>query len=195
MMRREIVITVLIFSLFATIMICIQKEGVAMDSPKDTAGFAKAIFAAGCFWGIEAAFSEVPGVIKTTVGYAGGNFTNPSYEDVCSGRTGHAEAVEVIFDPNKVSYEKLLDVFWSIHNPTTPNRQGPDVGYQYRSAIFYFTEEQKIAAEKSKEMLEKTGKFGNPIVTQIVPASKFYKAEEYHQQYHKKHGMTSCRAL
>ncbi|TFG09115.1 MAG: peptide-methionine (S)-S-oxide reductase [Promethearchaeota archaeon] len=147
----------------------------------------KATFAAGCFWGVEASFRKVKGVISTRVGYTGGHFENPTYEDVCSHKTGHAEAVEVTYDPSIVSYEKLLDVFWSIHDPTTLNRQGWDVGAQYRSAIFYHDEEQKKIALKSKEDLEKSGKFKRTIVTEITPLTEFYQAEDYHQQYHEKH--------
>ncbi|MHC4185355.1 MAG: peptide-methionine (S)-S-oxide reductase MsrA [Planctomycetota bacterium] len=156
-------------------------------------GYEKATFAAGCFWGVEAAFRQVKGVISTTVGYTGGHFENPTYRDVCSDRTGHAEAVEAIYDPRQVSYEQLLEVFWNIHNPTTPNRQGPDVGSQYRSAIFYHSESQLKAAESSKESLEKSRRFRRPIVTQITPASIFYRAEEYHQRYLEKQGRASCR--
>jgi peptide-methionine (S)-S-oxide reductase len=152
----------------------------------------KATFAAGCFWGVEAAFRQVKGVSATSVGYTGGAFDNPTYEDVCSDQTGHAEAVQVEYDPSRVSYEQLLDVFWSNHNPTTPNRQGPDIGSQYRSAIFYHTPEQKEAAEKSKEHLEKTGRFRNPIVTEVTPAQTFWKAEDYHQQYLEKRGLSQC---
>lgn len=144
----------------------------------------KATFAAGCFWGVEAAFREVKGVTSTTVGYTGGTFDNPTYKDVCTGRTGHAEAVQVEYDPSQVCYDELLTMFWNMHDPTTPNRQGPDVGTQYRSAIFYHTPEQKDAAIASKEKLEKSG--SKPIVTEIVPASTFWEAEEYHQQYLKK---------
>ena len=143
----------------------------------------KAIFAAGCFWGVEANFRKIKGVKSTRVGYIGGKFSNPTYKDVCSHKTGHAEALEVTYDPNEVTYEDLLDVFWSIHDPTTLNRQGPDVGTQYRSAIFYLDEEQKNMATRAKEKLEESNRFPNPIVTQIVPASEFWEAEEYHQQY------------
>jgi peptide-methionine (S)-S-oxide reductase len=153
---------------------------------------AKATFAAGCFWGVEAAFQQVTGVKSTIVGYTGGTFENPSYEDVCTGRTGHAEAVEIEYDPAVVLYEKLLSVFWKIHDPTTLNRQGPDVGTQYRSAIFYHNSEQKEEAIASKERLEQSGVYKRPIVTEIVPASKFYRAEEYHQRYLEKRGKTSC---
>lgn len=143
----------------------------------------KAIFAAGCFWGVEANFRKIHGVISTRVGYIGGKFSNPTYKDVCSHKTGHAEAVEVVFDSSKVSYEELLDVFWSIHDPTTLNRQGPDVGTQYRSAIFYLDLKQKEKAENSKAKIEASNSFNRPIVTQIIPASDFWEAEEYHQQY------------
>jgi len=153
---------------------------------------AKATFAAGCFWGVESAFQQVAGVKSTTVGYTGGTLKNPSYEDVCTGRTGHAEAVEIEYDPAVVSYEKLLSVFWKIHDPTTLNRQGPDIGTQYRSAIFYHNSEQKEGAITSKESLEQSGFYKRPLVTEIVPASKFYRAEEYHQRYLEKRGKTSC---
>jgi peptide-methionine (S)-S-oxide reductase len=148
-----------------------------------------ATFAAGCFWGVEEAFRETKGVKSTIVGYTGGWFNDPTYRDVCTDKTGHAEAVQVQFDPNEVSYEDLLDVFWSIHNPTTKNRQGPDIGSQYRSMIAYHTPEQESISKKSKEDLEKSGKLnGRRIVTEIVPASTFYKAEEYHQKYYQKRG-------
>jgi peptide-methionine (S)-S-oxide reductase len=148
----------------------------------------KAIFAAGCFWHVEHAFGNVPGVISTAVGYIGGTTENPTYKMVCSDTTGHAEAVQVTYDPQQVTYEQLLDVFWKIHDPTQLNRQGPDVGTQYRSAIFYYTSEQRRVALDSKAKLEKSGKFSEPIVTEIFPAGDFYHAEEYHQQYFKKHG-------
>jgi len=154
----------------------------------------KATFAAGCFWGVEAAFRKVKGVINATVGYSGGSTPNPTYEQVCTDKTGHAESVQVEFDPLVVPYEKLLDTFWSIHDPTTRNRQGPDVGTQYRSAIFYHTPEQKDRATASKEELEQSARYrGRSIVTEIVPATTFYPAEEYHQRYHQKHGLGSCR--
>ncbi len=149
----------------------------------------KATFAAGCFWGVEAAFRQVPGVAWATVGYTGGHLTNPTYEDVCSNTTGHAEAVEVEFDPSRVTYEDLLDVFWKVHDPTTLNRQGPDVGSQYRSAIFFHTPAQQAAAVASKERLQRGGAFRRPIVTEIVPAAAFYRAEEYHQRYLEKRGV------
>ena len=148
----------------------------------------KATFAAGCFWGVEAAFRQVKGVVSTSVGYTGGSFDDPTYEDVCSGRTGHAEAVEVEYDPSKVSYEELLTMFWDSHDPTTLNRQGPDVGTQYRSAIFFHTPEQGSAAIASKEKLQRSGRYKKPIVTEITPASQFYRAEDYHQQYFEKRG-------
>lgn len=143
----------------------------------------KAIFAAGCFWGVEANYRKINGVLSTRVGYIGGSFTEPTYGDVCSHKTGHAEALEVTFDTSKVSYDELLDVFWMIHDPTTLNRQGPDVGTQYRSAIFYLNSEQKEKAMSSKANLEALKRFKKPIVTQIVSASLFWEAEEYHQQY------------
>jgi peptide methionine sulfoxide reductase msrA/msrB len=149
----------------------------------------KATFAAGCFWGVEAAFAQIKGVVKTTVGFTGGKLKNPSYEDVCTNKTGHAETVELEYDPSVVSYEKLLDIFWDIHDPTTPNQQGPDIGSQYRSAIFYHTPEQEKSARLFKEKLEKSGKFKAPIVTEIIPAQEFYPAEEYHQRYFEKHGL------
>ena len=148
----------------------------------------KATFAAGCFWGVEEAFRKVKGVVSTSVGYTGGSFNNPRYEDVCSGKTGHAEAVQVAYDPAHVSYEELLSVFWENHDPTTLNRQGPDIGTQYRSAIFFHTPEQKAAAVASKENLQKSGRYKNPISTEIAPASQFYRAEDYHQQYFEKRG-------
>lgn len=153
---------------------------------------AKATFAAGCFWGVEATFRALPGVTSTRVGYTGGNLANPTYKDVCTDRTGHAEAVEVEFDQTKISYEKLLDVFWENHDPTQLNRQGPDWGTQYRSAIFYHSREQESAAKASKQELEKAHRYSKPIVTQIVPATTFYEAEDYHQQYLEKRGLATC---
>ena len=153
---------------------------------------AKATFAAGCFWGVEATFRQIPGVISTRVGYTGGNFANPSYKDVCTDRTGHAEAVEVEYDPAKVSYEELLNVFWENHDPTQLNRQGPDWGSQYRSAIFFHSPEQEQAAIASKHALENERRSNRPIVTRIVPAVTFYEAEDYHQQYLEKRGLASC---
>lgn len=149
-----------------------------------------ATFAAGCFWGVEASFRQIKGVKSTRVGYTGGQMKNPTYEDVCSDETGHAEAVEVTFDPKKVSYEKLLEVFWQNHDPTQLNMQGPDVGTQYRSAIFYHNQKQKEAAIKS--LKEEQKKYKKPIVTEIKPATTFYIAEEYHQQYLEKRGLSTC---
>jgi peptide-methionine (S)-S-oxide reductase len=148
----------------------------------------KGTFAAGCFWGVEEAFRQVKGVVSTAVGYTGGLFKDPTYKDVCSGKTGHAETVEIEYDPSRVSYEELLSVFWENHDPTTLNRQGPDIGTQYRSAIYVHTPEQKAAAIASKENLQKSGRYKNPISTEITPASQFYRAEDYHQQYFEKRG-------
>lgn len=151
----------------------------------------QATFAAGCFWGVQAAFDQIigKGVVSTRAGYTGGHFKNPAYEDVCSDKTGHAEAVEITYDPAKISYEKLLEAFWSIHDPTTPNRQGADTGSQYRSVIFFHTSAQERLARQSQEKLEKSKRFRNKIVTEIVKAKEFYPAEEYHQQYYKKQGI------
>lgn len=152
----------------------------------------KATFAAGCFWGVEELFRKMPGVLATAVGYCGGTTTNPTYKQVCTDSTGHAEAVEIDFDPGQVSYEALLDAFWSNHNPTTRDRQGPDVGSQYRSAVFYHNDAQHQAAIAVRDKLAASGKFPRPIVTQIVPAVEFYRAEDYHQQYLAKRGMGQC---
>jgi peptide-methionine (S)-S-oxide reductase len=152
----------------------------------------KATFAAGCFWGVEAAFRQVPGVVATRVGYTGGHTTDPTYERVCSHTTGHAEAVEVTYDPERVSYEQLLDVFWTKHNPTTKNRQGLDIGDQYRSAIFFHSPEQQEAAERTKEAMQAKLHWPKKVVTEIVPAPQFYEAEDYHQQYLEKLGRSSC---
>ena len=151
-----------------------------------------ATFGAGCFWGVEAAFRRVPGVLDAVSGYSGGHTENPSYKDVCSDRTGHAEVVQVTFDPSKVTYEQLLDIFWKIHDPTQVNRQGPDFGTQYRTAIFYHSPEQEVAARKSKQALEASGKLRRPIATEITPASPFWRAEEYHQRYLERRGAESC---
>lgn len=148
-----------------------------------------ATFAAGCFWGVEKTFRQLEGVVNTTVGYTGGNIKNPTYEQVCTDKTGHAEAVQVEYDPNKISYEQLLDVFWQSHDPTTKNRQGPDVGSQYRSAIFFHDEEQENLAKRSKEKLQASGHYQQPIVTEILPATIFYPAETYHQRYLDKHNL------
>ncbi|MCU1285976.1 MAG: peptide methionine sulfoxide reductase [Acidobacteriales bacterium] len=152
----------------------------------------KATFGAGCFWGVEAAFRQIPGVKATAVGYMGGATQNPTYQDVCTDETGHAEVVEVQYDPSLVSYDVLLNTFWENHNPTTLNRQGPDVGSQYRSAIFFHSPEQEGVAKVSKEKLQASGKFSKPIVTEISPAKDFYRAEEYHQQYLEKRGLSHC---
>ena len=145
-----------------------------------------ATFAAGCFWGIEAAYRRIEGVTSTAVGYTGGQTSDPTYKEVCSGQTGHAEAVQVAFDPARVSYEQLLEVFWNLHDPTQVNRQGPDVGTQYRTAVFYHDAEQQAAATASKAKLETENRFGAPIATEIVPAASFFLAEDYHQQYFEK---------
>ncbi len=153
----------------------------------------KATFGAGCFWGVEADFRQIAGVKATQVGYEGGKTENPNYQDVCSHTTGHAEVVQVDYDPERVTYDQLLQVFWENHDPTQLNRQGPDVGDQYRTVIFYHSPEQEAAAIASKAALEAAGKFRKPIVTQIVPAETFYKAEDYHQQYLEKRGLSTCR--
>jgi peptide-methionine (S)-S-oxide reductase len=151
-----------------------------------------ATFGAGCFWGVEAAFRQLPGVTETAVGYLGGTLKNPTYKDVCTDTTGHAEVVQVHYDPARISYDDLLNVFWTNHDPTTLNRQGPDVGTQYRSAIFFHSPEQEASAMASKDALQQSGKFRRPIVTEITPASEFYHAEEYHQQYLEKRGLSHC---
>jgi peptide-methionine (S)-S-oxide reductase len=152
----------------------------------------KATFGAGCFWGVEAAFRQIKGVKATAVGYMGGKLKGPTYQDVCTDRTGHAEVVQVEFDPSEVSYQDLLRVFWDNHDPTTLNRQGPDTGTQYRSVIFYHTPEQQAAAKASKEALAKAGRYKRPIVTEITPAPEFWRAEDYHQQYLEKRGLAQC---
>ena len=149
----------------------------------------KATFGAGCFWHVEHIFANTKGVTSTAVGYTGGHVEGPSYEEVCTDRTGHAEAVQVEYDPDQVSYDDLLGVFWSNHDPTTPNRQGPDVGIQYRSAVFCHNDEQRLVAEKSRDALARSGRYRGPIVTEIVPAAPFYRAEEYHQRYFAKRGI------
>jgi peptide-methionine (S)-S-oxide reductase len=148
-----------------------------------------AVFGAGCFWGVESAFRAVEGVVDVAVGYAGGTVPKPNYRTVCGGKTGHAEVVQVEYDPVRISFEHLLEIFWQIHDPTTLNRQGPDVGTQYRSIVFYFDENERKAAEESKRRLDESGKLGRPVVTQIVPAAEFYRAEEYHQRYYERMGI------
>jgi len=170
---------------------CINTVALKLKVAQKTVQVQKAAFAAGCFWGVEAAFRQLigKGVISVRSGYTGGHFKDPTYEDVCSGKTGHAEAVEITYDPEKISYQQLLDAFWSIHDPTTLNRQGSDVGAQYRSAIFFHTSEQEKLAIASRDRLEKTKRFKRKIVTDIVKAGEFYPAEEYHQDYYKKRGL------
>ncbi len=167
---------------------------VRADSGEGRNVMEKATFGAGCFWGVEQAFRQVHGVTVTQVGYAGGTTENPTYRQVCSHTTGHAEVVEVSYDPTLVTYEALLELFWRIHDPTTLNRQGPDIGDQYRSVIFYHTDEQRVAAEASRQREDASGKHGRPIVTQIEPAPRFWPAEDYHQQYFEKRGGGSCHA-
>lgn len=152
----------------------------------------KATFAAGCFWGVETAFRSLPGVLDAAVGYIGGTTAGPTYQEVCSGQTNHAEAVEVLFDPGQIAYRQLVDFFFRIHNPTQKNRQGPDVGTQYRSAIFTHDDEQEKIARAAIEELESSGKYSSPIATQIAPAPTFWRAEEYHQRYDEKHGRAGC---
>jgi peptide-methionine (S)-S-oxide reductase len=152
----------------------------------------KATFGAGCFWGVEAAFQQIPGVVETAVGYEGGALENPSYKDVCTDRTGHAEVVEVTFDPSKVKFERLLEAFFSLHDPTQLNRQGPDWGTQYRSVVFFHSPEQETAAKKAIEQLGAEGRFSKPVVTQVVPVQTFWRAEDYHQKYLEKRGALTC---
>jgi peptide-methionine (S)-S-oxide reductase len=168
----------------------IFRDGQSESLSPDLEGTQSATFAAGCFWGVEAAFREIEGVVATRVGYTGGSTTDPTYEEVCSGKTGHAEAVQVWFDPDVVSYGEVLDTFWSVHNPTTRNRQGWDLGNQYRSAIFFHDADQERVATASRDERQKSVR--KPIVTEIVPASPFYDAEEYHQRYQEKHGGAFC---
>lgn len=163
------------------------------DSTRESDGMEYATFGAGCFWGVDAAFRQTEGVTATAVGYAGGTIEHPTYHDVCSGTTGHAEVVQVCYDPDRVSYEKLLDIFWNEHDPTQVNRQGPDIGEQYRSVIFYHSDAQRLSAEKSKEALDKSGTHRRPIATSIEPAPTFYRAEEYHQRYLEKRGLSTCK--
>jgi len=167
------------------------RDGQSESPATDLEGRQRATFAAGCFWGVDAAFREIEGVVATSVGYTGGATADPTYEQVCNGRTGHAEAVEVTYDPATVTYDQLLNAFWNMHDPTTLNRQGPDMGHQYRSAIFFHNAEQERAARKSKDEAQKF--FDRKIVTEIVPATDFWRAEDYHQRYFEKHpGHYSC---
>ena len=152
-----------------------------------------ATFGTGCFWGVEAFFQKIKGVVKTSVGYMGGNTKNPTYEQVCTDKTGHVEVIQITYDPEQINYEKLLDKFWEIHDPTQLNRQGPDIGTQYKSVIIYHNENQKQIAKKSKNKKQKTGKYINPIASEITPAKEFYPAEKYHQKYLEKHGKISCK--
>jgi peptide-methionine (S)-S-oxide reductase len=169
--------------LFLSACVAESRGGVAVQ---------KATFAAGCFWGVESSFRAIPGVVSTRVGYAGGKTKNPTYKDVCTDKTGHAEAVEVTYDPSKVPYEKLLEAFWNLHDPTQVDRQGPDFGSQYRSVIFFHSPEQEAVAKAAKEKLAKSGKYRRPIATEIVPAGDFWQAEDYHQQYLEKRGLSNC---
>lgn len=174
---------------------CTKRESVKMSHPEtnEAKTLPQAMFGAGCFWGVEATFRQIEGVTETAVGYSGGHTEDPTYRDVCSHTTGHAEVVRVTYDPEKVSYEDLLDVFWRCHDPTQFNRQGPDIGDQYRSAIFYFDKEQKKAAEASREKLQRSDRYRKrEIVTEITPASTFYRAEDYHQRYLEKHSRGGC---
>lgn len=170
-----------------------KEQKPTSNKAKESTKYETAIFGAGCFWGVEAAFRQVRGVKSTTVGYSGGHVKKPTYRDVCTNRTGHAEVVQLIYDPNKVTYDKLLEVFWKIHDPTTLNRQGPDFGSQYRSVIFYNTHVQKASAESYREKLQKSGRYKKTIVTEIAPAAEFYRAEEYHQRYLEKRRLKSCK--
>lgn len=167
-----------------------QSSAVSAEGER-TVALEKATFGAGCFWGVEAAFRKVDGVVDTAVGYSGGHTPNPTYEDVCSHTTGHAEVVQVTFDPARVSYRDLLEVFWRIHDPTQVNRQGPDIGDQYRSVIFYHSGEQRRIAEESRAALEASGRLSRPVATKIEPAQTFWRAEEYHQRYYEKRGIAS----
>ena len=179
---------------------CSEKDGHNMSEERSAENSVnkeldKAMFGAGCFWGVEALFLKVPGVVEVTSGYSGGHKENPNYEEVCTDKTGHAEVVEVVFDPGKVSYEQLVEFFWIMHDPTTLNRQGPDVGTQYRSAIFFYSKEQEEIAKESKTMQNQSGKHTQPVVTEITEASKFWRAEKYHQQYIENHPGYVCPLL
>jgi len=185
MAKKILILTLLSALIFAVLIVLgLREEAMGNTQRKELA-----TFGAGCFWGVEAAFQQVKGVKSTAAGFMGGRLKNPTYEDASTGKTGHTEVVQLEYDPLQVTYEKLLEVFWSIHDPTTPNRQGLDVGTQYRSVIFFHTPEQERAARFSKENLEKSGKFRRPIVTEILAAREFYRAEEHHQRYYQKRGM------
>ena len=202
MKARNIKLIILIFcgmDLFIS-MGCSEKGGRKMSEEQsaensENKGLDKAMFGAGCFWGVEAAFLTVPGIVDVTSGYSGGHTENPNYKEVCTDKTGYAEIVEIAFDPGEVSYEQLLDFFWKMHDPTTLNRQGHDVGTQYRSAIFVYDEEQERIAKGSKTKLEESGTYEQPVVTEITEASKFWRAEEYHQRYIEKHPNYVCPLL
>lgn len=193
-MTKYIIFSVLIASSVLAFSLIVGEKPVktATSQIGTKKGTATASFAAGCFWGVEAEFRQIKGVTATKVGYMGGRMKNPTYKDVCTDQTGHAEAVQVEYDPSEVTYDQLLQVFWDNHNPTTPNRQGPDFGSQYRSVIFYHTEAQKAEAIRSRDALSKSGKWKSPIVTEIAPAKDFFLAEDYHQQYLEKRGLSSC---
>lgn len=186
MVAKSDVGTVLLYTPF------MPESSSSVGSAAEITPSAVATFGAGCFWGVEDLFLHTPGVIDTAVGYMGGTLEHPIYEMVCSGSTGHAEVVQVTFAPLKVSYTTLLQIFWDNHNPTTRNQQGPDFGSQYRSVIFYHSPEQQKMAEQSKKELEASGTWKRPVVTEITPATSFWRAEEYHQKYHQKNG-GSCR--
>jgi peptide-methionine (S)-S-oxide reductase len=188
----QVVEILLILGLFAASSPGTTGKADAEQPRESEVKMGKATFAAGCFWGVEAAFQRVKGVLSTQVGYTGGKTEDPTYRDVCTDKTGHAEAVEVTYDPSVVSYEELLKVFWELHDPTQLNRQGPDLGSQYRSAILFHNPEQEAAARASKQMLEESGRYKRPIATEIVAATPFYRAEEYHQQYLQKRDQKSC---
>ena len=197
-MKRALLLVV-VAALAAVWVWCSQDTAQLRASPraaaakeKGSAKMEKATFGGGCFWGVEATFRQLKGVTATAVGYEGGNLEHPSYHDVCTDRTGHAEVVQVEYDPSRISYEQLLEVFWKNHDPTTRNRQGPDVGTQYRSVVFYHSPQQKQAAVAMKERLAKSHTFRRPIVTEIVPAGTFWRAEDYHQQYLEKRGLSTC---
>jgi peptide-methionine (S)-S-oxide reductase len=205
MMKPQLLLLITVLSLFGTASCHSPENAAAADTPvpakapsgekdKETMkNTEKATFGAGCFWGVEVTFRNTEGVVDATAGYMGGTVDNPAYKDVCTGETGHAEVVQVEYDPETISYEELLDVFWRCHNPTTLNRQGPDFGSQYRSVIFYHTDAQRTAAEKSKAAHDGSGRYSSPVVTAISPAQNFWRAEEYHQRYLEKHGRATCR--